>query len=348
MTRAFTTVLCLYIVFTSLPAHAVSDSGSSALCQPTSVDLRPGIPGGTKIQFPSGRSITVVGINHGDLPTLSSIAVMAGDSKSNSTAYVNQLQTIFKDRATIVDANLVKSYLQETLAKPTSGIEFVAVEFPQELIDDQQKALQSLRENLLREFSRRRDLGLDNPEQFRDQLALVSGGAAVYLKGTNPGLFSGKKLIGTDGYSQLMTAQLLSDTRDQRCNVLAPTLDDEHRQRVKSAIDWFDSNSQKVPPAPNDGGFSQLITREVPDAYRSEAELCAKATLNFARNMNDRNKAMAKNLLQQPGSGIQIIGASHAPALLEMLEASCNQQMGQGRTSAPPSQSPNSVKVLVK
>ena len=91
-----------------------------------------------------------------------------------------------------------------------------------------------------------------------------------------------------------------------------------------------------------------MITREVPDAYRAEAEQCAKATLNFARNINDRNKVITNNLLQQPGSGIQIVGSAHTQALLEMLTASCNQQADQGRSNTSTPSSPNSAKILVK
>lgn len=289
------------------------------------------------ITMPDGKTITIVGQNHGDRLDLRSIMdQISMKSETNSNWQWFLQSKLDNNKRAIQDASEEVPYLTEMLSK-NPDIKYIGIEADPSTAPDHIKYSKKVQDDLLSEVSRRKITDMKtNP------LVLGFAGSAVYLKMTNPGLTKNKTYVGLESQEASKLHGEALDKYNAALDKLKAQIDygSLEGQALGEKIDQTPGQFFSIYPNYNanmDDKIMASALKNTPEKYKQSMKTWISSSLDEMKAMRKRDEAIAKNLNSLDASVVSTIGLAHLDSVMSYLSDTCKKSSGAIKLSSPSS-----------
>lgn len=275
------------------------------------------------IHFANGREIILVGHRHVNRQynlKLNSLTRKSQAEVSNAR-FVTELQEMLNDDSLAVkhagqDLKFLKEFLQQ---RP--DIQFVGVEGTQLTVQENVSWYQGLQSRYFSQLSRR---NLPVSVDHQNAILLVAG-AATYLSIVEPGRLRGRPLAGVESENESNIHDEALDEFDQAADALKAQAkgDKVFLKMISETYTQFQQAYPTYDPILHDPKYIAEVRKNIPAKYAELGMKWFKAGLKEMAAMKDRDREIAKNLIERNETGLLLFGHGHLDSVALMLKESC-------------------------
>lgn len=311
---AFLTVFCLL----------GSQAGFAAeLCEIKQVESKSLSHRSRVLKFPDGRTITVIGHNHGDREyplELSKLTRSDSAEVSNEQFEERVKKLVTSNRVAVQNANEDLEYLRSVLVK-NQEIKFVGYEGTQESADENLKWMDALHKRYYSQVWKR---SLDSTFYNRNAILLATG-ATTYLKLTEPGLFRNRKIVGLESDQASSIYDIALDEFEVAGDELKKLAqgDSAFLEKISDTYSELFALYSIYEPVKHDQLVIAAAKKNIPDKYLGAGLKWIRAGLKEMAAMKGRDRAIVQNMISSGESGILFIGWWHLDSVANMVRAKC-------------------------
>lgn len=338
--------------FLSLIIFLLSTSAARAATCDIQEETDPRIAGRSEsVTLPDGKKITIIGFQHGDRGFWRKVIDLLNQTRLSNSEFTQRLHKLLADvdsdfglkDKTIGMAQKNLSYLRDQM-KSDSPLGFVADEARMEDSMAFQKLTPQVGSALYEQVWKR---NLPPSPDYANTLLIV-GGAATYLKMTEPSLFKSTSIVGFETDAAQNNAETTWNqflaTRAQLRE--AAKADPEYVQKMNETLDDIYSLYMTGPydPAVHDKIIHDELQKKLPKEHFDLAMKTVDALLTTMKATLERDQANARSMIKTHQSGILFIGQLHLKSVARYVKQFCQQSSSNGGTTAPTLPVPNATR----
>lgn len=303
----------VFILSLAVNAHA-------AQCGLESADLGASSGRVRVISFPDGRTVYIVGHNHGDrdLPfELSRLLAGGPEGAQDFAGRLAELRSSVRQAEEHSDQDLV-AFRALLAAHPE--IKIVGMEATDEVVRNNLRSYANLYADFM-EAAQGRGVAADAGPVVR-----VAVGPISYLQINEPGLFTGREIIGFESEEAIAAADQAEAEAERLYGLLKEQAagDGEFLGNVAGTDFQLWMAYEKFDPERDSARYLHSIGEAaIPAQYRDLTLQWAAARLNEMAALKRRETAAARLISAAGGSAVIFIGAKHLDGITQEIEKSC-------------------------
>lgn len=314
---------CLTAVF--LLFFALNSTAFSETCQILNTDNKRR----KEIHFNDGRTIEVIGHNHGETAQVAYLHFnTTKNTYSDNSVYLQQIYDDLKPlKEATQHAEEDLKYLREKA--PTKTIQFIAIENGAINFSFFKKNSMQFLDEIKQQHASRKLPESQITEKLFENAFLTFTGAARYLKISDPQLMADIDIIGADD-DNLVPKNLSALTSAYLDLIQLKELYPEN-----SKLSYVLSNMQKNPTYLFDQEFKDIkatLYSTVPKQHHKLLKQFFNSVADMTRIQKQRDQNMVQNIINENSSGILIVGLAHLKPITEILKQRCEQNNLQSTT----------------
>ena len=279
----------------------------------------------SKVVFPSGKTITLIGESHGHHEGVDLFVEALKDSDAKNNDWTSKLKEILDDSEEVL-SNMEQNirYLGKEIK--SGSIQFIAIELPQEDVALDEKSSLNGQKLVQQKFS---DRGIQNRDLQKRSEMFLSDDHWI-LKQTKPDLFDSVKIVGVDRLSpNIQNQREAEENLFEKIDKL-----DEYYDANPGFYDKYGEDFESIYMELRYGYDKKIevdlvLKTKFEGKFPDEMNIVVKEILIALERHNSfdrgRDDVIVSNLLKEPGSGILTIGKSHLEKLGPRLLYKCEQ-----------------------
>lgn len=287
----------------------------------TAVDSRTRI-----LKTTDGKTMTIIGQNHGDRLDLRSIMDIVNYKSDNNELWLWNLEAVLKaNKQAIKDASEEVTYLSELL-KNNPEIKHIGFEMAPETVSDHLKYSEKFRDDFLNETIRRK---IDNMSST--PYVLGFSGSTVFLKMTEPGLFKKRIFFGVESLeaSNLHHEKLLKydlTLTELKNKIEISTLEgQDFLQKIRETGGELLQIYNVYTPELDEKIMTAALGKS-PDKYKKLVSNWISSSLEEMKAMKKRDEKIAESIHSLDGSTVVTLGQAHLESVMSMLVKKCKNE----------------------
>ncbi len=267
----------------------------------------------------SGRTLTVIGHEHGITLEVMSMGRLADDVSSTNEEYlVKALMRLKSFEETLKQYRAEVAELRALIQ--AKKIDFIALEYGDEIM---QAMTMQTRIYLPMTRANLENRGL-KPSSIVDDSFLIFAGPAQYLQQTDPELMKNVRIVGVEDDDLMQKGLDLMTDAEDRLQTLAAAVgknSDIYKFTERAygrAVLEYDLHKFL-----EDEWITREVDQKVPASLRSKVMDPIISGFAAAEILRKRDAQSSAKLLAQEGSGVLIIGSAHVRSLTNLIQSAC-------------------------